>query len=203
MTTRQPRAKARTPLVPENPGLAEEEVAPVRHAARETRDLKPGEFLGRNGEILALKRDPDTDLFDVPKHLMEPGWTYEWKRDTVLGKQDDTHMVHLKENGWREVMVEPGSRWSGHFMPQGYTGPIRREGNILMERPSAMTDLVLAQEKQRAASLMRDNIDKYTRRRAAIDSSNAFTTQNPNVPASIKEGYEIGPAQAKHQLAID
>lgn len=174
-----------------------------REPVRETRALRPGEFLGRNGEILGLKRDPDRDLFDVPAHLKDPDWTYEWKRETVLGKPDDTHLVHLAENGWRPVMVEPGSKWASIYMAANYKGPIRREGNILMERPKAMTDMVLAQERQRAGLQMRDNADKYTRRRGAIDSNAAFTTNNPNVQANITESYEMGPAPSKPQMAID
>ncbi len=185
-TPRQPvRAKARTEAT-----LATPEGVDMREVIRETRPLKAGEYLGRNGEILAIKRDPDRDLFYVPPHLMDEGWTYEWKRQTVLGKSDDTHWVHLHENGWRVVTTEPGSRWEGHFMPAGYVGPITREGNVLMERPKAMTDAVRAMESRKANGQLRDNIDKYTRRRGAVDVPRGFAARE----GEIKVGHDIGPA---------
>lgn len=201
------RAKARSAAGSGGDEPPHDETA--RAPARDSRPLRDGEYLGRNGEILALKRDPERSIFDIPDHLKDPGWTYEWKREEVFGKKDESHQVHLAENGWRPVIVDPASKWAGHFMAthdvngKPYVGPIRREGNILMERPKAMTDMVLAREKQRAGSLMRDNIDKYTRRRGAVEPGRGFTTQNPNVPASIKEDYEVGPRQAEHKIAID
>lgn len=200
MTT-QPRQPARKPRAAADSIDGDDLGEPVREAVRDTaRPLKPGEFLGRNGEILALKRDPERDMFYIPPELMDKDYTYEWKRETVIGVPDVTHQVHLAENGWRAVLVEKGSRWEGHFMPTGYQGPIRREGNMLMERPKGMTDMVRAQEKARANSQLRDSFDKYTRRRGAVDVPRGFAAREGN----IQSGYDIGPAperpEAGHKI---
>jgi hypothetical protein len=166
----------------------------AREAAREpARTLKPGEVLGRNGEVLSLKRDPHQDMFYIPPHLMDPDWTYEWKREMVLDKPDVPHMVHLKENGWREVLVQPGSKWEGMFMEAGYTGPIRREGNVLMERPKALTDQVRAMEARKANGQLADIKDKYTHRRAAVDTPRGYAPRE----GKIDIGYDIGPSAGK------
>lgn len=169
----------------------------VREAARPERPLQPGEFLGRNGEILSLKRKPDQNLFEIPKHLQDPDYTYEWKRYTVYGKPDITHQVSLQENGWRAVMVQPGSPFAGYYMPADYRGEIVREDLMLMERPRGMTELVREQEKRRARDQLVANQQRYTSRQG-VDTPQGFNTTNPNVPAEIKTGYDVGPSQTKH-----
>lgn len=204
MTT-DTRTKARQPArqAPVNVEQMADDLPPVREPAREaTRQLRPGEFLGRNGEILALKRNPDANLFDIPKHLCDPNYSYEWKRYVTMGKDDITHQVQLAENGWRPVLVEPGSPWSGYYMPAEYTGPIKREDLMLMERPLGMTHMVREQERQRARSQMSNNTDRYNSRKA-VDTPQGFTTMNPNVPSSVSTSYDVGPAPAKHDMPIE
>jgi hypothetical protein len=177
--------------------LPRPEASVAREVVRENRPLGPGEFLGRNGEILSLKRRPDQNLFEIPKHLQDPNYTYEWKRYTVYGKQDTTHQVSLAENGWRPVTVQPGSPFSGHYMPADHVGAIIREDLMLMERPRGLTDLVREQEKKRARDQLVANQQRYTSRQG-VDTPQGFNTSNPNVPAEIKTGYDVGPGQAKH-----
>lgn len=181
---------------------------PVREVVREpvrepTRPLKPGEFLGRNGEILTLKRDPSKNIFDIPAHLNDdPTWTREWKRFEIYNKYDETHQQHLQENGWRPVMVEPGNGWGEFYGGPNYRGPVRREDMVLMERPAALTAEVRRREKAAADAQMRSNTDRFAARRA-LDTPQGFTTSNPNVPSKVQSTYEQGPTPAKHQIAIE
>ena len=176
--------------------LPKPDVEPVRQA-REPVKLKPGEFLGRNGEVLSLKRKPDQNPFEIPPHLMDPDYSYEWKRYSVYGKQDTVHQVSLAENGWRPVMVEPSSPFAGYYMPADYKGAIIREDLILMERPRGLSDLVREQERERARDQLRASQQRYTSRQG-VDTPKGFTTANPNVPANISTNYDVGPAQEKH-----
>lgn len=176
--------------------------APAREAVREQRALRPGEFLGRNGEILSIKRSPDTNMFDIPAHLHDPNFTLEWKRFQVFGKEDVVHQVHLAENGWRPVTVQPGSPFAGYYMPADYTGDIIREDLRLMERPIGLTEMVREQERQKAREQMYVNTQRYTSRKG-VETPQGFTTQNPNVPAEIRTDYAAGPAPGKHGLPIE
>jgi hypothetical protein len=204
--TRQTRQPARAPVVePTEEPTAEG--AALREAARQMREparpLKPGEVMGRNGEILTLKRSPDTNVFAIPAHLnSDPGWTREWKRFEILNKYDETHQQHLAENGWRPVMVEPGNGWGEYFGGPNYKGPVRREDMILMERPTLLTEQVRNMEKQRADQQLRMNYDRYNGKKA-FDTPQGFTMNNPNLDNRVKTNYEQGPAAAAHQTIPD
>lgn len=179
---------------------------PVREAVREAVIPQgvPGapSFLGRNGEVLTIKRLDNANPFEIPEMLKDKDYSYEWKRDEIYGQQDIAHQVQLAENGWRPVLVEPGSRWSGAFMPANYTGPIRRNGMMLMERPAGMTAYVRAYEKQKADDLVKANHNRYVNRQA-VDVPNGFTTHHSGVTPNISQSYEPGPPQGKHQLVVE
>jgi hypothetical protein len=175
----------------------------MRAPAREMRDLAPGEVLGRNGEVLSLKRSADMNIFDIPPQLnSDPNWTREWKRFEVYNKPDQTHQQHLAENGWRPVLIEEGNGWGEYYA--GRNGEaVRREDMILMERPRQLTQQVQELDRRRADQQMRVNTQRFANRSALETTTNAFSTSNPNVPSSVKTGYEAGPAAAKHQTIPD
>lgn len=78
----------------------------------------------------------EVDRFHVPAHLIPDGWSYEWKRHTLIGKEDPAYQTAVERSGWEPV---PASRHIG-MMPKGYEGPITRDGMILMERPAELTN---------------------------------------------------------------
>lgn len=86
------------------------------------------------------------DRFHVDKDRIPAGTSYEWKRHTVLGQSDPAYNVEMREQGWEAV---DASRHP-EFMPDGYTGPIVRDGMILMERPIELTQEAEAENRQRA-----------------------------------------------------
>lgn len=114
----QPRAKALRPdMKPDDPR------ARAKQRAAEIRD--------NIGDL-----DEGTDKFHIGG--LEPdGWTYEWRRKTVLNQEDPGYQINLARRGWEPV---PANRHP-HMMPDGdkYT-TIERDGMILMERPREITD---------------------------------------------------------------
>lgn len=91
----------------------------------------------RDGEErLQRKRKSFVDAYHIDPALIPPGTSYEWKRENVYGQENPAYMMGLQENHWKPV---DASRLP-HMMPEGYKGAIRRDGLILMERPSYLTE---------------------------------------------------------------
>jgi hypothetical protein len=108
--------------------------APHEMSSREQAEARAAEILGHLEG--ALDEGPDElslDGIEVPD-----GWTYEWKRKTVYGKEDPHYDSRLARTGWEEV---PASRHPA-MMPKGHRGGIMREGLVLMQRPEMVTKRV-------------------------------------------------------------
>lgn len=126
----------------------------VREATRETANGVT--VRGRTGEMLSRKRKDDgTDQFDIPRDLIPPDWEYQWMAVSVNGSQAEVadHNLIFYENGWRPV---PSDRHEGRFMPIGHKGNIIRGGQMLMERPKALSDEARDEMKEKAIRQMRD-----------------------------------------------
>lgn len=76
------------------------------------------------------------DKFYLDPSIIPDGTSYEWKRSTVFGKSDIYYDREMLEQGWRTV---PAKRHP-FLMPDGYDGPIIREGLVLMERAIELTN---------------------------------------------------------------
>lgn len=91
--------------------------------------------------------DEGPDEFFIAEGDKPEGWSYEWKRSTVYGKEDPAYEVALARKGWEPV---PASRHPS-YMPKGSTAAfIERGGQILMERPKEITEEVKALERRKA-----------------------------------------------------
>src|SRR5882757_5838256 len=113
---------------------------------------------GRDGEVLTRKRTGVGDIFDVPADLIPAGWSYQWCAVTVVGNTEvliDQNLM-MAENGWRPV---PSDRYPGRFMPVGHKGPITRGGQMLMERPEALTEEARSEDIRAAKQLISDRND--------------------------------------------
>lgn len=98
-----------------------------------------------------------TDEYYIPKGEVPDGWTYEWKRNTVYGMADPAYDVQLAKNGWTPV---PAARHPD-MMPAGWSGnTITRKGQILMERPQVITDMVEAANRRRAQDQVRVKVQQ-------------------------------------------
>lgn len=87
------------------------------------------------------------DDFAVDPRLVPDGWSYEWKRRTVLNQEDPAYQVSLAQGGWEAV---PADRHP-ELMPEGWTGKvIDRKGMVLMERPAKITEMVRKRDHRNA-----------------------------------------------------
>jgi hypothetical protein len=93
------------------------------------------------------------DKFRIEPRIIPDGWSYEWKRHMLLGKEDPSYQVSLARKGWEAV---PRSRHP-EMMPDNYRGEtIEREGQMLMERPMEITVEAKARELAKARGQVRD-----------------------------------------------
>lgn len=151
---RPPRSLAAKPPEGIETNVESVETVLSRPALRaEMRELDPraaaakraAEIRGHLGSL-----DDGTDEFVAPS--APEGWTYEWKRKTILGQEDPAHQVHLARTGWEPVET---SRHPEMMPGQGSHPIIERKGMVLMQRPSVITDEVRQIELSRARSQVR------------------------------------------------
>ena len=125
-----------------------------------------------------------TDDFWVDTSSIPDGWTYEWKRFTVVGMEDPSYQVGLRRSGWEPV---PASRHP-EMMPMGYDGDdiILRKGMMLMERPKEITDEIRLKDKKAA----RDQI-RMKEQQLNDAPAGQFERNNKDAPlAKVKKGFE-------------
>jgi len=122
---------------PNDSGLTYREEDPRTRAARRAAELR------EHGSL----NDDGVDEFYIDPRIIPDGWSYEYKRYTVLGAQDPSYQVSLALKGWEAVPA----RRHPELMPDNYTGnTIERKGMILMERPAEITNESKARELRKA-----------------------------------------------------
>jgi len=167
-------APARAPL---RPAMREEN--PRERAKRRAAEIR--DHVG--GDL-----DEGTDEFYVPASAIPDGWTYEWKRITVMGQEDPAYQVQIAQKGWEAV---PASRHP-EMMPHGWSGnTIDRKGQRLFERPREITDEARQIEMRRARSQVRIKEQQLTQ---APDGQ--FGRDHAQVRPKISKGYEPMPIPA-------
>lgn len=124
------------------------------------------------------------DRFDIPPDLRRSGTSYEWKRMTVYGKPDSSHLVEMREQGW-EPVDDPVLR--RYFMPDDHTGAIERDGLVLMERPQELTDEAREEDRLMAINAVRAKEAQMTS--APVGQ---FERSNKGTPlVSVKRSIEV------------
>lgn len=173
------------------------------HDARSSPRTK-GSVVGRNGEVLSRKRTSVGDIFHIPPELIPDGWSYQWAAVSVVGNTEillDQNLM-FAENGWRPV---PSDRYPGRFMPEGHKGNIVRGGQMLMERPMALTQEALLEDQRLARQQMSDRNDalKLSGVKKALpdgfDMSDKYRGTGGNIRMNIDKGLDI--PQPSHTLA--
>lgn len=162
----------------------------LREASSQSSDLRP-ELRAegprpdsvREAELRAQEIMEDLDGWDgvqgselnIPSTLAPDGWEYQWRAQTVLGKDNRHHMLNLLRTGWRAV---PASRhpW---LMPAGYEGSIEIGGQVLMEIPKILAD-------QRRATDKREAIDQVVTSEQRIHDTPANTAPREEYPDRLK-----------------
>lgn len=198
-----PRKRGRPPRAkPEIPAPVVQQAEPVAREEEPTRrDLRvePRPILREEDpRVRAARRaaeirnhlgsmDEGTDEFYIDQNSIPPGWSYEWKRKVVLGKEDPAYQVHLARTGWEPV---PASRHPS-YMPEGSTSAtIERKGMILMERPLELSEEARAIDARRARNQVRQ---KEAQLNSAPDGTMQRTKSDGTPLASIKKSYEAIP----------
>ena len=139
----------------------------------------------RAAEIRANRGDADLDSIDdffVDPAVIPDGWSYEWKRHTLLGKEDPSYQIQLARGGWTAV---PASRHP-EMMPTGKSySLIERKGMILMERPEVLTTEARDVESRRARNQVRA-------KEAQLSSTpdGTLTRDHARVRPNVKKSFE-------------
>jgi hypothetical protein len=144
----------------------------------------------RSAELMEHIGEMDgQDEFAIDSRVIPDGWSYEWKRHTILNKEDPSYQVSLARTGWEAV---PAYRHP-EMMPEKYQGEtIERKGMILMERPLQVTNMVKQQELRKAKVQVRDKETQLTGAQAGPNSP--FDPDNKgNSLVKIKKSYEAMP----------
>ena len=126
------------------------------------------------------------DEFYIDPSDIPDGWSYEWKRRTVLGAEDPAYQVALARSGWEPV---PTSRHPS-YMPMGGDYPfIERKGMILMERPLEITQDARDNELRKARAQVRQ-------KEAQLNSAESGHFERSNKDQSlvkVRKSYESIP----------
>lgn len=127
--------------------------------------------------------DNGTDEFAAP--TPPDGWSYEWKRKTVMGQEDPAYMIHLARVGWEPV---PTKRHPEMMPHNGSHSIIERKGMVLMQRPAVITEEAREIELRRARGQV---VAKEAQLSAAPDGQ--FERNHPQARPKISKGYEPVP----------
>ena len=175
--------EAFTPYIPpviesrpeKRPAMREED--PRTRAARRAAELRDH----HNGDM-----EEGIDEFYIDPSDIPDGWSYEWKRRTVLGAEDPAYQVALARSGWEPV---PTSRHPS-YMPMGGDYPfIERKGMILMERPLEITQDARDNELRKARAQVRQ-------KEAQLNSAEGGQFERTNKDQSlvkVRKSYESIP----------
>lgn len=145
---------------------------------RERAAKRAAEIRGHLGSM-----DEGSDDFFIDPAIIPDGWSYEWKRKTIMGAEDPAYQVSLARKGWEAV---PASRHPS-YMPEGSKDSIiERKGMVLMERPLEVTQEAQSIELRRARAQVRHKEEQLN---AAPQGQ--FERDNKGNPlAKVSKSYE-------------
>lgn len=130
------------------------------------------------------------DKFYIPPEIIPDGWEYQWKRHTLLGKQDPSYEVQIATKGWEAV---PCSRHP-FMMPEGHSGQtIEREGMILMEVPKEIADDMRAKELRKA----RVQVGDKEKQLGSAPQGQFERDAHPQTRPNVRKSYESIPIPEK------
>ena len=142
----------------------------------------------RAAEIKANRGDVDLDSIDefyIDPAIIPEGWSYEWKRHTLLGREDPSYQVSLARAGWEAV---PASRHPEMMPVNSKMSLIERKGMILMERPMSLTNEARDVELRRARMQVRAKEQQL-----GSTPDGTMTRDHARVKPNVKKSYEPMP----------
>lgn len=179
-------AAEKTPVAQSSDDLRKELRPPMREDDPRARAAKRAEQV--RGHVGSM--DEGTDDFYIPAEMVPDGWSYEWKRKTILGQEDPAYAVALARKGWEPV---PADRHPS-MMPGGSSfATIERKGMVLMERPLELTDEAREIERRRARAQVRQKEEQLN----AAPSGQFDRNNKDNSLVKVKKSYEAMPIPEK------
>lgn len=113
------------------------------------------------GDFTGIKREVDEakDFLYVPESLKPDGIAIEWKRQSVLNKEDKKHRAEVYRAGWR--FIPSNSEGFAQHFASFISGDIfEYEGLVLMYRPKTMSDAAKKEEQRKAGALVQDKMEE-------------------------------------------
>lgn len=181
MATARAKTAARVDALPPAPVQAAPVARePAREPVRPAMPVIPGRVVFTNRAGMPIQRagaETGANEFWIPAHLPPPGWSWEWKEETIVGEIRSGVAAKQALVGWEPVMAES---YPGELMPafddQGrpVKGPIRRGGLILKERRMEATLEAIADDKRKADEAVGKSKRQYA---AGPDTKGAQTAE--------------------------
>lgn len=137
----------------------------------------------RQPQEITLKDYDEDNQFYIDPHLVPEGMSYEWKRYTIRGKEDNQYQAKLRQKGYWSAV--PASRHP-HLAGFGVTGdqPIINEDMILMERPIELTEERLRRNERKAKQQVNDKL-------AELEMTPKGTMERDRKSIKVKRSVEI------------
>lgn len=135
------------------------------------------------GDFSGIKREVDEakDFLYIPENLKPDGIALEWKRFSVLNKEDKKHRAETYRAGWRFVPSN-SEGFADHFASFVSGDIFEYEGLVLMYRPKTMSDAAKKAEARKAGALVQDKMEEM-----------GMVTSNKDIPAKrfiLERGFE-------------
>lgn len=163
--------------------------APAREPAREEGWPENFEFY-----------EPSTDKFYIDPASIPDGMDYEFHAISILGKENTQQLINWERNRWTPVPADRHPEIGGEPVDEksryARSGGIVIEGQMLFERPKAITNEARRRERGAANDQLRNQIERL--KLAPEGTLSDKGTRNVNV----KHEYErITPPQAVEEDA--
>lgn len=99
-----------------------------------------------------VKESASNDKFHIDDALKPEGVELQWKKYSVVGQEDPYYIASMQRAGWEVMTVDdvPG------LAPAGITGPIIKEGMVLMGQVKELTHRARERDRLKAMQQIRD-----------------------------------------------
>jgi hypothetical protein len=115
----------------------------------------------RDSPRLQRQFKTNDDRFHIPQSYWPEGYTLEWKRCTMGGKEEAYYMSELRMNHWQPALVENLPVVSRSLAPFGQeSGPIIKADQMLMMRPTYLCDDAREEQRMLGDRIMQSNKTK-------------------------------------------
>lgn len=133
--------------------LVRSEKEPRKYKPRAERDIsvRPSEKKTRRSRL-----DHIDELFVDPSEIPD-GFSVEWKRASIYGKEDNEHLIGLEKDGWEPASPKDFPSRVG----KNYKGTsVRHKDLILMIRPKELTQEALYEDRVNATRQVKTKLEE-------------------------------------------